>query len=121
MLNPDLFQLSHVQCFQVKPVGFAPLKEVPELLLQRPLSRIPVQPKDGDEHVGIGPRTFFEACDHDGLVFDWHQAPGFAGKALSDLGTLEDFVVPSLVAQRDFRVAPEKVSTKRKPAGCYML
>jgi len=109
MLNPDLFQLPHVQCFQVEPVGFAPLEEVPELLLQGSLPRIPIQTEDGDEHVGIRPCTLFKAGDHDGLVFDWHQAAGFAGKALDDLGTLKDFVVPSLVPQRDFPIAPKEI------------
>lgn len=112
VLDPDFFELAHVQCLQVEPVGFAPLKEVPELLLQGTLARVPVQPEDGDEHIGVCPCPLLKARDHNGLVFDWHQAAGLAGKALGDLGTLEDFVVPSLVPQRDLHVAPEEV-----PAG----
>lgn len=109
VLDPDLLQLPHVQRFQVEPVGFASLKEVPELVLQGAAPRVPVEAVDGDEDIGVGARALLEARDHNGLVLDWHQAPGLAGKALRDLGTLEDFVVPPLVPQGDLHVAPEEV------------
>ena len=109
VLHPDFLQLSHVQHLQQEAVRLLALEEVAELLPQLPTARIPIGAVDGDEHVGIGPRSLLVACDHDDLVLDGHQASSLTGKALQGLCALEGQEIVPLRRKRDEGIAGEEV------------
>lgn len=109
MLHPDFLQLSHVQHLQQETVRLLTLEEVAELLPQLPTARISIGAVDGDENVGVRPRSLLVACDHDDLVFDGHQAPSLTGKALQGLCALEGQEIVPLRRERDEGFAGEEV------------
>ena len=109
MLQPHLAQLAQLQCLQEEAVGAAPLEQVVHLLLQLPLARVTVGPKDGHKDVGVGARPWLIARRHDDLVLDQHQALDLAGKALRSLGDLKNLEVLPLPLEGDEAVAVEEV------------
>lgn len=112
MLNADFFQLPKLKDLQVEPVGIAPLKEVAALLFERPLAGVPVHSEYGNQDVGVCARPLLKPCHNNDLIFDWHQTPSFAGKALDHLGTLKDLVVAPFPAEWYFCIAPEEIPAK---------
>ena len=112
VLQAHLAQLAQLQRLQEEAVGAAPLKQVAHFLLQLPLARVAVGPKDGHKDVGVSARPGLVAGRHDDLVLDRYQALDLAGKALRSLGDLEDLEVLPLPLEGDEAVAVEEI-----PAG----
>lgn len=93
MLHPHPQELPQVQHLQHEAVGVASLKQVAELLLQGAFARVPVDPVDGDEDVGVGASAFHVTGDNDDLVLHRHQAPHLTGEALHGLGAFKGLEV----------------------------
>lgn len=89
VLHFDPQQLPEVQHLHHKAVRAASLEQVAELLPQRPLARVAVDAKDGDENVGVRASSFHVPGDDDDFVLDGDELADFAGEALDRLETLK--------------------------------
>lgn len=113
MFQPDLAQLSQLQCLQKEAVRASALEEVAHFLLQFALACVPVSAEDGYKDVGVSTRPWFVACRHDDLILDQHQALDLTGEALCRFSNLKYLEVLPLPLEGDEAVTVKEVPGRR--------